>query len=84
MKRRDSTVTDSFTAFDPEGNPVKIYEFAEELHVVTPSGSGIVKAHKHYMTEDRRIVAKVKGSYNEFDIIDTPGIRVKRQDKQGP
>jgi hypothetical protein len=80
MERQERKVTDSFTALDPEGNPVKIYEFAEELRVETSSGSGIVKTHRHYMTEDRRVVTKVRGSRKEFDIIDNPVIPVKRED----
>ena len=84
MERRESKVIDFFTAFDPEGNPVKIYEFAEELRVETPRGSGIVKMHEHYMTEDRRIVTKVKGSKNEFDIMDNPVIPVTREDEGTP
>jgi hypothetical protein len=80
MQRRENKITEFFTAIDPQGNPVRIYEFAEELSVETPSGSGVIKIHKHYMTEDRRIVTKVKGSKNEFDIIDDPVIPVKRRD----
>ena len=82
MQRRESKVTDFFTAIDTECNSAKIYEFAEELHFETPSGSRIVKTHEHYMTEDRRIVTKVKGSKNEFDIIDNPVIHVKREDEE--